>query len=340
MKILLISTGGTIASKPGEDGLAPVEQGEALAAQVPGISEIADIEIFNVFSKDSSNMHPDDWLAIIKALYLNREKFDGFIITHGTDTMAYTSSALSFVLRDFDKPVILTGSMLPMSYEETDAKYNLENSFKFMRALLDRGQNGVSICFAAKLIHGPRAKKISAKKIDAFNSVFYDDLGRLENGKAVIAKKPFIDRATLCSSSKNKSAVRFANDIMPVKIFPGFRAHYFDRMVDLKPAAIVAECFGLGGFPFMGENLLSGIKRATSLGILTVITTQCPEGGVDLATYDVGQKSLKSGAVSGFDMGFEAIITKLMYLLPLMPADQAGEMLSHNFCDEVGKVEI
>ncbi len=339
MKILLLSTGGTIASQQTSEGLAPVEPGEALAAQVPELLKIADIEVCNPVSKDSSNMNPDDWLAIIKKLYEKKDSYDGFVITHGTDTMAYTASALSFVLRSFGKPVILTGSMLPISDPETDAKSNLVNSFRFMRSMKERGQNGVSICFSGKLIHGPRSKKMTARHSDAFKSVYYEYLGVIENGKALLHKKPFIDRATLTRTGggNGSSDTRFTSDILPVKLYPGFSAHYFDRLIDLKPAAMVIESFGLGGLPYLGEDLLPGLKRAVSLGILTVVTTQCPEGGVDLTMYDVGQKTLKTGALSSKDMGFEAVLTKLMWLLPQVSVEEAGELLTHNFCDEIGK---
>ena len=335
MNILLISTGGTIASRQSADGLVPMDQGEALAARVPGIYQIADIDIANVFSKDSSNIDPADWIAIIKCIREN-PSYDGYVITHGTDTMAYTSSALSYVMRDLEKPVVLTGSMIPMSEPGTDAKRNLEDAFRFMEALLSKGQSGVSVTFAGRLIHGPRAKKMSGKRMEAFKSVYYDELGLSENNKVTILKAPFIDRETLCRNGTTANDIRFSNEVMPVKLFPGFRADYFDRIVEMKPKAIVVECFGLGGLPYIGEDLLPGIKKAVDLGILPVITTQCPEGGVDLSTYDVGQKTLKTGAVSALDMGFEAIVTKLMWFIPQMPVGEAAKYLTTNLCDEVG----
>jgi len=158
LKILLITTGGTIASSRGKEGLVPTLPGEELAEKVPGLKDAADFDIINVFSKESSNMNPDDWLAIIRVLDENKEKYDGFVISHGTDTMSYTASALSFVLRNLNRPVIFTGSMIPIDEPETDAKKNLLDSFLYIRALSDRGQNGVSICFYGKLMHGPRTK--------------------------------------------------------------------------------------------------------------------------------------------------------------------------------------
>ncbi len=335
MKILLISTGGTIASQQSAEGLVPIDQGEALAAQVPGIYEIADIDIANVFSKDSSNIDPADWKAIIKCVREN-PSYDGYVITHGTDTMAYTSAALSYVMRDLEKPVVLTGSMIPMSEPGTDAKRNLEDAFRFVEALLAQKQSGIALAFAGRLIHGPRAKKMSGKRIEAFKSVYYDELGVSDGKKVSLLKSPFIDMKTLCSFGTGSEGISFSKEVIPVKLFPGFRADYFDRIIEMKPKAIVVECFGLGGLPYMGEDLLPGIKKAVDLGILPVITTQCPEGGVDLSTYDVGQKTLKTGAVSALDMGFEAIVTKLMWLIPRMSVSEVAKYLTMNLCDEVG----
>ena len=339
MKILLISTGGTIASGKSAEGLLPVDLGETLAAQVPGIYKIADIDIVDVFSKDSSNINPSDWVSIIRCIRRNTS-YDGYIVTHGTDTMAYTSSALSYLMRDIEKPIILTGSMLPISDPGTDAAKDLEDAFRFMEALLAKKQSGVAVAFAGRLIHGPRVKKMSGKRLDAFKSVYYDELGLSEKKKVSILKTPFIDRETLCKAGTSTDDIQFSNEVMPIKLFPGFRTDYFDRIIDMRPKSIVVECLGLGGLPYIGENLLPGLKRAVDSGILSVITTQCPEGGVDLLAYDVGQKTLKTGAISALDMGFEAIVTKLMWLIPQMPINEIPRYFTHNFCDEIESLQL
>jgi len=332
MKILLISTGGTIASKQGADGLAPVVSGHDLALLVPDIYRMAEIDICDVFSKDSTNICPNDWISLEACITSNGGNYDGFVITHGTDTMAYTSSILSYTLRHLGKPVILTGSVIPISSAGSDARKNLRDSFLFMGALLDKGQEGVSVAFDGRLIHGPRAKKISGRRLDAFRSIGCSDIGRIEDGTAIIYGSPFIDKTTLCGSY---AAAKFSNDVIPIKIFPGLKSEFFMKLIDMAPAAVVVEGFGLGGIPYMGEDLLPGLERAAALGVIAVMTTQCPEGGVDLTVYDVGQKALKAGAVSAQDMGFEAVITKLMWLLPLLPRESVKDMLTHNFCDEI-----
>ena len=334
MKILMISTGGTIASGQSAKGLVPVGTGKTLAAQVPEIYKIADIDIVDVFSKDSSNINPSDWVSIIRCIRRNTS-YDGYIVTHGTDTMAYTSSALSYLMRDIEKPIILTGSMIPISDPGSDAVKNLEDAFMFMEALLAKRQSGVAVSFAGRLIHGPRAKKMSGKRLEAFKSVYYDELGLSENKKVSILKTPFIDRETLCKTGTSADEIQFSNEVMPIKLFPGFRADYFDRIIDIGPKAIVVECFGLGGLPYIGEDLLPGLKRAVDSGILSIITTQCPEDGVDLLKYEIGQRTLKTGAISALDMGFEAIVTKLMWLIPQIPINEVASYLTRNLCDEV-----
>ena len=333
MKILVISTGGTIASSQGEDGLVPTMPGEALLKEVPQLGTIADFEVLNLLSVDSSNINHGDWVKIIQSIVANEKKFDAFVVSHGTDTMAYTAAALSFVLRGFPHPVIITGAMLPMGDPKTDARDNLLHSFMFAKAMKEHNRSGVSICFAGFLIHGPRAKKISAKRMNAFESVFYPAVGTIEGDTAVLTHMPSINTTELIDWEN----INFDASILPVKIFPGFPARYMEQCVSMRPKAIVVECFGLGGLPYLGENLLPAVTQALDMGIIVIITTQCPQGGVDLSTYDVGQKSLKLGVISGDDMGFEAIITKLMWLLPRIPPDQMSEIFAFNFCDEIGQ---
>ncbi len=333
MKILVISTGGTIASSQGDDGLVPTMPGEALLKEVPQLGTIADFEVLNLLSVDSSNINHGDWVKIIESIVANEKNFDAFVVSHGTDTMAYTAAALSFVLRGFPHPVVITGAMLPMGDPLTDARDNLLHSFIFAKAMKEENRSGVSICFAGVLIHGPRAKKISAKRMNAFESVYYPTIGAIESDKAVLTHRPSINTTELI----DREHIAFDASILPVKVFPGFPARYMEQCVAMQPKAIVAECFGLGGLPYLGENLLPAVTKALEMGIIVVITTQCPRGGVDLSTYDVGQKSLKLGVLSGEDMGFEAIITKLMWLMPRIPRERIPEMFAFNFCDEIGQ---
>ena len=179
MKILLISTGGTIASQQSAEGLVPMDQGEALAAQVPDIYEIADIDIANVFSKDSSNIDPADWAAIINCIREN-PSYDGYVMTHGTDTMAYTAAALSYMIQGSKKPVILTGSQKPMYSENTDSKVNLTDAFL---CACSGDIHGVNIVFNGRVIQGTRARKTRSKSFQAFSSINYPDIAAVRGGR-------------------------------------------------------------------------------------------------------------------------------------------------------------
>jgi len=343
LKILLITTGGTIFSKKNlTGGLAPYENNNTLFSEIPELNHFAEIEICNIFLKDSSNINPDDWILIIKKIYETKNLFDGFIIAHGTDTMAYTSAILSYTLGSLEKPVVLTGSMLPAAYPETDAKDNLINSFKFMRALIDKNQSNVSICFNGKLMHGTRVKKNDSRSTDAFISVSYNDIGTVVNGEAKIGITPFIDKPGLNNFSYNSidsiEGIRFEKNIFSIKLFPGFPADYLSKIIDIKPLAIIIDSFGAGGLPHLGENLLPIVEKAVLSDIIVVISTQCPKGVVDLSTYEVGQKAMNLGAISAHDMTYEAAVTKLMWLmavLPTLPVQKVKDFFLHNFCDEI-----
>ncbi|MCL2704610.1 MAG: asparaginase [Spirochaetaceae bacterium] len=342
MKILLITTGGTIVSKKDAKragaGLIPSDEINTLFSKTHKLNHSAKIAICPIFLKDSTNINPNDWILIIKKIYENKNLFDGFIITHGTDTMAYTASILSYTLGNLLKPVILTGAMIPASYPDTDANYNLENSIKFMSVLIGKGQSGVSICFNGKLMHGTRVRKINSQSADAFISVSYNDIGNINNGKAEINIIPFIDKTGLDDFSYNSiDEIRFEKNIFPIKLFPGFSSDYLNKIIDIKPSAIIIESFGTGGLPYLGENLLPLVEKAVLSDIIVVISTQCFKGVVDLSIYEVGQKAMKAGAISTHDMIYEAAVTKLMWLMPMVPIQKVKEYFLHNYCDEIIK---
>ncbi len=328
---LVISTGGTIASRQGKDGLAPSLPGTELLSFVPQIHRFGKISIRDLFSKDSSNMSPDDWRRIALCLLGEEAGYDGFLILHGTDTMAYSSSALSFLLPGYSKPVVLTGSMVPMGEPGGDGEDNIFGAFMFLAAMADRGQRGISIAFHNRLIHGPRAQKVLSHDSTAFSSINYPELGHLPEGKVRLGSLPFLKQ----TYPVDVSALALEPSIFLLTLFPGFRARYLDHIVDAAPKAIVLEALGLGGVPYLGESLLPPIARCREKNIPVVITTQCVYGGVDLSVYEVGRKTLELGAISGHDMTREAIITKLMVLLPSVGTGEVEEMLSANFCDEI-----
>ncbi len=327
----MISTGGTIASRPGSLGLTPSLPGEELLSSLEGLERHGGVTILDLFSKDSSNMSPEDWKMMAACLKAEEDEYDGFLILHGTDTMAYSASALSFFLPGFSKPVVLTGSMFPMGEPGSDAESNVRESFAFLSALAMEGRTGVCISFHGRLIHGPRSQKILSHDTTAFSSINYPELGFIRNGKAVLGEKPFLAPRY----PVDVSSLSVETSIFLVTLFPGFKARFLEHLADAAPRAIVLEALGLGGVPYLGENLLNPIARFRERNIPDVITTQCVYGGVDLSVYEVGKRTLALGAISGKDMTREAIIAKLMITLPVCGADCLEELLHENFCDEI-----
>ncbi|HCL78495.1 MAG TPA: L-asparaginase 1, partial [Synergistaceae bacterium] len=301
---LVVSTGGTIASRPGADGLAPSVPGEELLSSVRGTDRFGTLSVLDLFSKDSSNMAPEDWRIMAKCLLSEEGNYDGVLILHGTDTMAYSASALSFMLPGFSRPVVITGSMLPIGEAGSDAEENILEGLTFLSELCRRGQRGVSIAFHGHLIHGPRSQKILSHDSMAFSSINYPPLGHIRNGRAVLGQRPFLREAY----PVDVSSLALETSIFLVTLFPGFRARYLEHILDAKPRTIILEALGLGGIPFLGENLLPSISRCRDLDIPVVVTTQCVYGGVDLNVYEVGKKALDLGALSGKDMTREAIV--------------------------------
>lgn len=328
---LVISTGGTIASRPGSLGLTPSMPGEELLSSLDGLERHGTVTILDLFSKDSSNMSPEDWKMMAACLKAEEMAYDGFIILHGTDTMAYSASALSFFLPGFSKPVVLTGSMFPMGEPGSDAESNVREAFAFLAALSRDGRRGVSIAFHGRLIHGPRSQKILSHDSTAFSSINYPELGFIREGKAVLGDEPFL--APIYPVDVSSFSVE--TSIFLVTLFPGFRARFLEHLADAEPKAIVLEALGLGGVPYLGENLLNPIARFREKEIPVIITTQCVYGGVDLSVYEVGKRTLSLGAISGKDMTREAIIAKLMITLPVCGTNCLEGLLHENFCDEI-----
>jgi len=335
-KYCVISTGGTIASSKSSMGLTPDLGGLDLIARVPALHAFRDeIEVVDLMSKDSSNMNPMDWVAIARCVKQKERDFLSFVILHGTDTMAYSASALSFLLCDCKRPVILTGSMLPMNEPGSDGPENIFDSFLFASSLIEREQPGVSIAFSGKLIHGPRSEKLISKERTAFDTINYPLIGRIREGLPEIEHRPFLTRKPVLNFEKYKPE----KNIILIKIYPGFQASFLEHLIDLSPRAILIESLGLGGVPFIGENLLPPLALARERNIPVILTTQCVYGGVDLSVYEVGRRTLELGVISGQDMTKETLIAKLMIMLPSTRAGEVKCMLETNFCDEVNPPE-
>ena len=335
MKFLLISTGGTIASVTSKDGLVPALTGEQLLETCPLLMGFEhDLKIVDLFSKDSSNINPFDWLKMAESI--RSYSADVVILLHGTDTMAWTATALSYLLSDVEKPVVLTGSMLPPGEHGSDAPDNIYAAFQFGLQLAMYKRKGVSIAFADLLIHGPKATKVDSHRKKAFISVDYPLLGEMaDKGSHKVAwltqhSPEFQGHGPWSGTSEPK----FETNIALVPLFPGMKTVWLDAVVAAAPKAVVLEGFGIGGVPYSGENLLEPIKRGIASGIPFVLRTQSLFGGTDASVYEVGRKAMDLGVISAQNMTREALLVKLMLLLPVSDGKKLVENLHSNLCDE------
>ncbi len=312
--ILLIATGGTIASKPTGNGLAPAISPEELLSYVPEIAESARVEAVCPFNLDSTNVSPAHWLEIAGIIEARYAEFDGFVVTHGTDTMAYTAAALSYLIRNSAKPIVLTGSQKSVYLRDTDARKNLADAFAFCA---DGDAFGVRVVFDGNVILGTRAKKTRTRSYNAFTSIDYPDIAVMRDGR------PFYFIKDSKPSGMPAFSHALGSGVFVLKLIPGVRADIFDYL-DEKCDALVIESFGAGGLPDYGGAELAGrLERFLSRGKTVVFTTQVEREGSSLEKYEVGQKLKGLGRVlEARSMTLEATVCKLMWLLPFAAPDE------------------
>ena len=304
-KILMIGTGGTIASEMTPEGLTPELNTRQLLDFIPDIGKLCRVDCIQLYNLDSTNICPENWLGVVDTLRKNYEAYDGFVISHGTDTMAYTAAALSYLIQGSLKPIILTGAQKPIWFDGTDSKRNLTDAFLYAC----RGCGGVQIVFNGKVILGTRARKTFSKSFQAFSSVNYPDLAVLQDERLLqyirtesLPRPIFYD--TLCQN------------VGLLKLIPGTKRELVEFMVE-RYDGIVIESFGVGGLPdYPGQEFYPVVRQAVERGRIVIMTTQVPNEGSDLSVYHVGGH-LKSTLrlLEAFDMTTEAAVCKLMWIL-------------------------
>ncbi len=325
-KILLLATGGTIASVQGENGLAPGLTNQDLLRYLQDQTVKFSLHSIPLMNLDSTNMQPESWVEIAQTVYENYDRYDGFVITHGTDTLGYTSAALSFMLQNLAKPVVMTGSMIPIGFEETDAKRNLIDAIRY--ACEEIG--GVYVVFDGKVISGTRAVKVRSKSYSAFKSINYPYIARLD-GSNIQYLEPIPEK----EAGPVKMDTSLCTDVFLLKLYPGITPEVFDY-IKRSYRGVIIETYGNGGIPFEKRNLLPKINELIEAGVAVVITTQCLEEGTDLERYEVGRKVSRKLIISSRDMNTEAIVTKLMWVLgKTKNLDQVKEMMETPIANEL-----
>ena len=322
-RIALLATGGTIACVHSPNGLIPGVSAGELLRHVSGIPSDIYFTTQDVFSLDSSNIQPEEWRVLARAAFEALNENDGVVITHGTDTMAYSAAALSFMLHAPRGPVVFTGSQLPLNHPLTDAATNLREAIEVART----APPGVYVVFNHKIIHGARAVKLRTTSFDAFDSVNALPVGFLdaEGAHYRSAFHTFDDAPQLLDQLDSR--------VFLLKLMPGTAPEIFDWIAENGMRGVVLEAFGLGGLHYIRRNLVDKLKMLSQRGVCTLVTTQCMYEKTNFNIYEVGRNVLSDRVFSAHDMTSEAAMAKLMWALG--DPENRIKLIEKNVCGEI-----
>ncbi len=325
-RILLMATGGTIASIPSPDGLAPGLCAQELLSCLPVLP--CPVDCIDLFNMDSSNIQPEEWQIMAKSVLLNMGDYDGVVITHGTDTMAYTASMLTFLLQNLPLPVVLTGSQWPIVRPDSDGRANLAHALLAAQRL----PGGVYICFGSAVMRGCRAVKTRTTSLNAFESINAPYVGTVVDGR-------FID-LTLAQPEEEGRHFEYYSDIEPnvalVKLIPGTTAQQLSILSSCGVKGVVVEAFGLGGVSNFRRDHAEALRGLMDLGIPVVLTSQCLYEASTPDVYEVSRPLREAGVISAGDMTTEAAVTKLMWALAqAKDMESLRALMRENICGEI-----
>jgi L-asparaginase len=304
-RIHLVHTGGTLGMAPVGDVLQPGPYLVRLLEDVPELSRLAEVDVEILMNVDSTEMVPDRWDLLGRRIADEMDRYDGFVVIHGTDTMAYTAAALSFQLRGLAKPVVLTGSQRPLRAIPSDGRANLAAAVDLAR----RDVPEVGIFFGRTLLRGNRARKVSAERYDAFESPNHPPLARV--GLDVDLHDTLVRRPT----EPFRRVPGFVPAVSYVPVWPGASPDAVSLAVDAGARVVVIGAYGTGNVPASSHGWPAAIRRAVAGGAVVLLLTQCGHGSVRPHLYEGGRAALDAGAVAGHDLTLECALAKAMHLL-------------------------
>ena len=305
-RILIINTGGTLSSVKGANGLVPGLYSGDLLGELRMVSKNLELEMEDFCSLDSSNIGPEDWAHLADLIAKKSSDYHGILVIHGTDTLAYTSSMLSFMLQNIEIPVVITGSQLSIADPVADALENCRCGIHMAAS----GYPGIFVAFNRKVMLGCRTSKVRTMSFDAFESINYPNVGEISSLGLHIFENNLVEKRGAFQLQTS-----YSDQVALLKLYPGIRPQIMDLYYEQGYKALYIEGFGLGGMPFLKNDFIGKVGEVIKKGMLVLVGSQCRYDGSNLSVYETGRLALEKGVVQAYDMTAEAAMTKLMWVL-------------------------
>lgn len=328
-KILIINTGGTLSAVMKQNGLIPGLSIHDMTKELQMVSGDTDIEIEDFCSLDSANIFPEDWSALARRISDCRNDYDGIVVIHGTDTLAYTSSMLSFMLRNIGIPVVITGSQLSIINPVADAMENCRCAIHMAASQIP----GVFVAFNRKVMLGCRVSKVRSLSFDAFESINYPNIAAISSLGMKINTPAVPERTGIFKLTDS-----YSDKVTMIKMFPGIHRSFIESLADQGYKGLYIEAYGIGGMPFLKHDFISTLDKLIKGGMTVVVGTQCRYEGSKMDVYETGKRALEIGALEAHDMTGEAALTKLMWILGM--TEDLSEIRDYYSINVAGEMNI